>query len=79
MTTRSTNPASDPRFFVELPGQKPVRVQKYHTLSFAQNASRVGTRQLMVLGDISDKWGRFWVASYRDASRLQAAGFEIGR
>jgi hypothetical protein len=76
MTTRSTNPAADPRFFVELPGRKPVRVQKFHTLSFAQDASRIGTHQMLVLGDIGDKWGPYWVASYRDAARLVDAGFE---
>jgi len=74
----NTNTAVDGRFYV-VAGGKTVRVAKYHSLALAQDASRVGTRQMMVLGDISDKWGCYWVASYRDAAKLVAAGFEYGR
>jgi hypothetical protein len=53
-----------------------ARVAKYHTEAFARDASRPGTRQMLVLGDVDDPMGKWWVCSGRDASRLASDGYE---
>lgn len=61
---------------VVLPDGRVARVRKFHQERFARDASRPGTGDMLVLGDVNDKWGRFWVCSPRDASRLVRAGYE---
>lgn len=68
-----------------------VRVDKYRNAAFAfaaaerangtrkQNANGPGGAQRVVLGDIDDPAGPYWVAECnRDAARLVAAGYEYG-
>jgi hypothetical protein len=70
-------------------GGETVRVSKYHRadLAFASAASNNGTRKMsalgnggaqrVVLGDIDDPFGAFWVADCnRSASILVKAGFD---
>lgn len=68
---------------------KTVRVDKYHRadLAFASAERNNGSRkqsprgpggaQFVVLGDLEDKWGAYWVADCnRSASVLLNAGFD---
>lgn len=78
---------------VELADGRVVRnVVKYHNaaLAFAsaernngtrkENARGPGGAQVVVLGDIDDVWGAYWVADCnRDASALVNAGYEVAK
>jgi hypothetical protein len=75
MHMSTSNTASKPDQ-VTLKDGRIVRVRKYHTEAFARDASRPGSKQMMVLGDVSDKWGKFWVCRPVDAARLVRDGFE---
>ena len=74
---------------VVLAGGREIRVAKYHNLDLAlasacrnngsrkQSARGPGGAQMVVLGDVSDRWGAYWVADCnRGASALMNAGFE---
>lgn len=70
-------------------GGEAVRVSKFHSLANAlayavrangtrkQNARGPGGAQRVVLGDVDDEWGPYWVADCnRSAGKLVNAGYE---
>lgn len=53
-----------------------VYLSKYHREDLARQASRPGQKRSLVLGDVDDKWGKFWVCTGKVAGKLVKDGFE---
>jgi len=54
-----------------------IYIAKYHDEKLAMQACNREPKRWLVLGDIDDAWGRFWVVRPVDATRLARAGYEI--
>lgn len=56
-----------------------MQIAKYHNENLARQACERSIKNWLVLGDINDPMGKFWIVRPVDAAKLQRAGYELAK